>query len=282
MDISVVVPFHNEEDHLEGCISALRGLEYPEARREIVLVDNNSTDRSVEIVRRHPDIQLLAEPRPGDFAARNRGIAASSGEIIAFTDSDTAPRPDWLERITEAMSDPTVEVVVGALQFGRGRGVMSWLADYEAEKNRFIFSGNVPEIYYGYTCNMAVRRRVFEDLGQFPEVYRNSDAVLVRKAVDRYSCAAVIYGADVVVQRLEVADFGSYLCKQHTYGRDLGRYGGVANARPLNTTERLEVFRRTSRGGRFGLIGSAGLLFVLAAGAAAYDFGRVRGVPSGR
>ena len=82
MDISVVVPFHNEEEHLEGCIRALRGLEYPEDRREIMLVDNNSTDRSVEIVQRHPDIRLLSESRPGDFAARNRGIAASSGEIV--------------------------------------------------------------------------------------------------------------------------------------------------------------------------------------------------------
>ena len=50
MDISVVVPFHNEEEHLEGCIHALRALEYPADRREIILVDKNSTDRSVAAV----------------------------------------------------------------------------------------------------------------------------------------------------------------------------------------------------------------------------------------
>jgi glycosyltransferase involved in cell wall biosynthesis len=282
MDVSVVVPIYNEEDHLPGCIAALRALDYPDDRHEILLVDNNSTDRSAEIVRSHAGVRLLSEPRPGDFAARNRGVAESTGDIVAFTGSDTAPRPDWLQRIVETMRDPDVAVIVGALRFGENRGAMRWLSEYEAEKNRYIFASETPEIYYGYTCNMAVRRSVFETLGPFEEVFRNSDAVLVRRVVDRFGCAAATYGEDVVVRRLEVADLTSYVTKQHTYGRDLWRYGAIADARPLSAGERFEVYRRAVRRGGHGPVAALGLLGVLAVGAASYDLGRLRGAPRGR
>ena len=86
MDISIVVPVHNEERLIEGCLRALLALDYPRDRYEIIVVDNNSTDRSREIVERFPEVKLLSEKQQGDFAARNRGLSEAKGEIIAFTD----------------------------------------------------------------------------------------------------------------------------------------------------------------------------------------------------
>ena len=278
MDVSIVVPFHNEEKHIEECIQTLLSLDYPKDRYEILMVDNNSTDRSVEIVKSYPEVHLLHEKNQGDFAARNLGVASSRGEIIAFTDSDTAPCPDWLNQAMDAMSNPETVLVVGNLQFSSASVAMNLLRDYEAEKNRFIFSSHDPEIYYGYTCNMIVRRSVFDQLGLFPEVYRNSDVVLVRRAVDAFSCDSVSYGEKVSVRRLEVASVRDYVTKQHVYGRDLNRYSSIANARPLSAGERFHVYRSALRHYRYSPFIAVYLFALLVLGVIGYESGRLRGI----
>jgi glycosyltransferase involved in cell wall biosynthesis len=277
MDVSIVVPFYNEEKHIEECIQALLALDYPGDRYEVLMVNNNSTDRSVEIVSSYPEVRLLHEKKQGDFAARNLGVSNASGELIAFTDSDTAPFPDWLNQAMLAMRDPDTDLVVGNLQFSSSSVAMNLLRDYEAEKNRFIFSGDDPGIYYGYTCNMIVRRSVFERLGLFPEVYRNSDAVYVRKVVDAFSCGAVSYGEQVSVRRLEVASVRDYITKQHIYGRDLNRYGTIADARPLSTKERLFLYRQAVRHYRYSPLIAVYLITLLTMGVVGYESGRLRG-----
>ncbi len=277
LDVSIVVPFHNEETHIERSIQALLALDYPRDRYEVIFVNNNSSDRSVEIVERYPDVRLFHESVVGDFAARNRGVMNSRGAIIAFTDSDTAPFPDWIRKMTEGLRDPDVQLLLGNLRFAPGSRLLGLLAAYEHEKNEFIFSGDEKEIYYGYTCNLVVRRSVFETHGLFPPVFRNADVVLVRRVVDEYGCAAARYASDVSVRRLEVASVRDYVTKQHVYGRDFARYGGIANARPLNNAERLRVFRRTVRSQGYSLPGAALLFGLLAVGAISYELGRWRG-----
>lgn len=277
MDFSIVVPFYNEEKHIEQCIQALLALDYPRDRYEILMVNNNSTDRSVAIVERYPEVTLLHESRAGDFAARNLGVRSAKGDLIAFTDSDTAPQSDWLTRAKAVMQDGNIMLVVGHLQFSSESLGMRLLRDYEAEKNCYIFTGDNPLIYYGYTCNMIVRRSVLEKLGPFPEVYRNSDAVFVRKVVDACSCSAVCYSEAVSARRMEIAGVGDYVSKMHTYGRDLNRYAQIANARPLNFSERFQVFRRSIRRYGYSPLSSAYLLTLLAMGVISYEFGRLRG-----
>lgn len=277
LDFSIVVPVHNQQRHIEGCIEAMLDLDYPADRFEIIMVDNNSTDRSAEIINRHPRVRLYHERRQGDWAARNRGIAASRGAIIAFTDSDTAPFKDWLQRIAAVMSDPKIEVIIGYLRFGAGGPALSMLEEYEAQRGEFVFSSDIKEIYYGYTCNQAVRRTAFDRLGTFPEVYRNSDTVFVRRVVDEFSCDAVCYRRDVRVRRLEVASYGAYLQKQHVYGRDFRRYARLATVRPLTARERWHVFRQAVRNGGQSMSRATLFLLALAGGAMAYELGRLRG-----
>ncbi len=279
MDISIVVPFRNEEAHIEKCVQALLSLDYPRDRYEIIMVDNNSNDRSAEIVRRYPDVRLYMEQELGDFAARNRGIAVARGSIIAFTDADTSPSRDWLKQIERAMSDSEVRLILGGVCFAPDSFLLSLLSDYESEKNDFIFSGNTKEIYYGYTCNMAVRKSVFNDIGRFVPVFRNADVVLVRRVVDAYSCLAARYARSAAVLRMEVQNIWAYFGKQHTYGRDLDRYRKIALARPLNFPERLRVFSKTVRRHNLSCMESLILLCLLSVGAACYEIGRLRGSP---
>ena len=164
-------------------------------------MDNNSSDRSAAIVRQYPGINSLLERLRGDFAARKRGLAAAKGAIIAFTDSNCAPRKDWLQRIAAAAAvNPDAGIVLGGLQFAPGSPPLSMMEAYESEKAAYILSSNNKEIYVGYTSNLAIRRTLFDRLGPFSPIYRNSDIVFVRKAVDAYSCAVIRYFPEICVR----------------------------------------------------------------------------------
>ncbi len=274
--ISVVVPMFNEERYVRRCAESLLAQDYPRDRFEILMVDNNSTDRSAEIAREIDGVRVLAEPVQGDYAARNTGIANARGEIIAFTDSDTAPAPDWLTNIAEMMDgDPAIQVIVGRLAFSGSGRLLSLLEAYERDKTAYILSSDDPRLFYGYTCNLAARRSTFDEVGPFAAVARNADVVFVRKVVDAVSTDAVVYGPGVAVQRLEVSSASDYFGKQAVYGQDFPRYGALANARPLTMSERWSIFRRVTRRQRYPALDVVLLLMVLAVGAACYDFGRL-------
>ena len=97
MDFSIVVPFFNAEPFIERCIEGVLGQSYSSDRYEVLMVDNNSTDGSAAIVRRHSRVKLIQESEQGSYAARNRGVIEARGEILAFTDPDCVPRRNWLE-----------------------------------------------------------------------------------------------------------------------------------------------------------------------------------------
>src|SRR5439155_16475658 len=63
---------------------------------EVILVDDGSTDRTGEIARSHPRVRVVEVPNGGLSAARNVGLAETTGEIVAYTDADTRVDPDWL------------------------------------------------------------------------------------------------------------------------------------------------------------------------------------------
>ncbi len=275
MKISIVVPFHNEARYLDACIEALLSQDFPRERFNIVMVDNNSTDGSADIVSRYAEVVLLSETIQGDYAARNRGISDSSGEIIAFTDADTAPASDWLRQIERTMNNEEVMLLIGGLKFGNESASLELAARYEEEKTHFVYSRDEADTYFGYTCNMAVRRTAFERLGLFPPVQRNSEIVFLRSVIDAYSTRALRYAPDALVQRLEIASLSDYLSKLHTYGRDYRRYGKVASLRPLNTRERIEIFKRTVRRNSYSWRHAMRLLTLLVTGGIAYESGRL-------
>ena len=238
------------------------------------MVDNNSTDGSVARVARYPRVRLLHEGVQGDYAARNRGISEAQGSIIAFTDSDTAPESGWIRAIVDGFETTGTSLLLGRLRFGEGNGALSLLELYEAEKGAFVFSAGKPNLYFGYTCNMAVTRSLIERIGPFAPVYRNADVVLVRRAVDELSPSGLAFCDAMRVRRLEVASVRQYLGKQVLYGRDYARYADLAGAETLNTAQRFEVFRRTREHHQLGWFQQVRLLAILGVGAVCYDIMR--------
>ena len=271
MNISVIVPFYNAEKYIADCIEALLKQRYPTDRYEILMVDNNSADRSAEIVKQFPRVKVLVAPKQGAYAARNRAIASARGEIIAFTDADCVPVSNWLAQIAAAMQQPDVDIVIGPRQFANHSLALSLLADYETAKAAAVFSSKTKEIYYGYTNNMAVRKSLFEQIGTFSEIDRGADTLFVSRAVNTYSCDVVRYMGTLSVKHLEIRRVRDYYKKRLVYGRSNQHVSKHASYRPLSNRERFQVFRRTMREGRYGFSKSVLLFLLLVPGALCYE-----------
>src|ERR1041385_3101855 len=94
--ISVIIPFHNEIDALKLCLRCLGEQTYPQADFEIIAVNNAAIRVPPDVVAANPRGLWLAEPLPGSYRARNRGMRHAQGEIIVFTDADCRPAATWL------------------------------------------------------------------------------------------------------------------------------------------------------------------------------------------
>jgi glycosyltransferase involved in cell wall biosynthesis len=263
--ISVIVPFYNVERYIQECIIGLVSQSYPTDACEIIMVDNNSTDRSAEIVKQYPRITLLTEKKQGAYAARNRGLAEANGALIAFTDPDCVPEKDWLQNIAAALSPADVYVILGNCQMAHDTFCLALLQAYERRKLHFVFTSRSPELYYGYTNNMAVRKEIFGRLGAFAERDRGADSMFVRRVVDECSYNVVRYEENVRVRHLEMSGLWQYYHKQFVYGRSNRLWGELINARPLVLKERLRVFRETSQSEGYSLPRAAFLLCPLVA-----------------
>jgi glycosyltransferase involved in cell wall biosynthesis len=266
--ISIVVPFYNSRRYIARCLDALISQQYPPGRHEIVMVDNNSTDGSADIVRQHPRIKMALERKQGAYAARNMGVLQARGEIIAFTDSDCTPSPRWLEQIASAMADAKLQILIGSHQFA-GRGLlMSMLEAYEDQKKSYTFGSSDGSLYHGHNNNMAVRKQLLDEVGGFVDRRRGADTLLVRRCVDKFGCGAVRHNPDMRVRHLEIDSIRTYYRKCAVYRRSRRDYRHLALVRGLTNAERLQVFAQTVRSHRYSFFQVALLLAMLTLGLA--------------
>lgn len=182
--LSVVVPVHDGATALPGLLAALAAQE-DVGDVEVVVVDNHSSDRTAEVASASAVVsRLLAEPRPGSYAARNTGWRACRGDVVAFTDVDCLPEPGWLRALVRAL-DAGADLAGGAVVPGPpppGRWA-GWWAGYD----RAMYldqADNVRESGFAATANLAVRRQVLEELGGFDDALASGgDALFGRRAV---------------------------------------------------------------------------------------------------
>jgi glycosyltransferase involved in cell wall biosynthesis len=120
--VSLVIPAYNEETTIERCL--LAAVRQTQAPREIIVVDNRSTDGTAAVVRRlaesHPDagIRLLRQfDAQGLVPTRNAGFAAAKGDVIGRIDADSVIAPDWVANVARAMGDPAVGAVTGPVTY---------------------------------------------------------------------------------------------------------------------------------------------------------------------
>lgn len=172
---SVILPVYNDARRLGLCLEALSRQTLPDGTFEIIVVDNGSTVGPAPVVARFDGIRLLREPRPGSYAARNKGIAAARGEFLAFTDADCIPRSGWLAAGIAALDDdPNVDAVGGRIElFARDSEALSATADFQL-CTAFPQRMWVDEKGFSATANLFARRAAIDRVGGFDASFRSS------------------------------------------------------------------------------------------------------------
>jgi len=94
LTLTIVIPVYNEQNHLAVCLDAIAAQTV--AADEVIVVDNNSTDKTAEIASRYKFVKLIKEPRQGVVYARSRGFDEAKSELIGRIDGDTILPPSWV------------------------------------------------------------------------------------------------------------------------------------------------------------------------------------------
>lgn len=115
MKISVIVPAYNEEKYIARTLESLSNqLEKPD---EVIVVDNNSTDQTRQIVEKFPFVKILSESKQGMIHARNAGCDAAQSEIIARCDADTILPENWIAHIKQNFLTQPIDALSGPVLF---------------------------------------------------------------------------------------------------------------------------------------------------------------------
>lgn len=153
---SVVIPAYNEEKRIGACIKSLQSQTVPPL--EIIIVDNNSTDKTAKIAKKM-GVTVLHEAIQGQSYARNKGFNTARGDIIARTDADTIVPPDWIEKIQNVFSkNNKLAAISGSAVFGN-RILSPFIRLLVFEANKQIF-GHVGL----YGPNLALKKSVWEQI----------------------------------------------------------------------------------------------------------------------
>lgn len=163
--VSVIVPVFNGESTIGECLNSLMRMDYPTEKREIVVVDNNSTDGTSDIVKKYA-VKYVREARQGIPYARNRGIVFSKGDILVWVDADCLVTTKWLNELVQGFDNKEIGVVAGeVVAFPSQTPAERFMATYKPRWNGQNLS--FPDKKYFITACLGIRREVFQEIGLF-------------------------------------------------------------------------------------------------------------------
>ncbi|MEM6885071.1 MAG: glycosyltransferase, partial [Verrucomicrobiota bacterium] len=234
--VSIVVCTYNGGDTLRACLESLQRQSYPDY--EIIVVDDGSTDQTQQILQEFSDIRIITQENCGLSAARNRGIFASRGEVVAFTDSDCMPDEDWLYYLIQTLELEGTEAVGGPnISPAATQWVQAAVAAAPGSPSHVLFDDRRAEHVPG--CNMAFRKWALEQIGGFNPLYRKAgdDVDVCWKLLDLgYGIA---FSPSAVVWHHRRFNVKTYFSQQRGYGeaeallrfQHTGRFDAMGNSR---------------------------------------------------
>ena len=114
--VSLIVAAHDEQDGIARWVRSAQAFDYPRERLEIVVVSDGSTDRTAECAGEAGADLVLEVPRAGKVTALNAAVARARGDVLAFSDANSAWEPEALRRLVARLADPQIGYVCGCLR----------------------------------------------------------------------------------------------------------------------------------------------------------------------
>jgi glycosyltransferase involved in cell wall biosynthesis len=164
MTVSIIIPTFNGASRIGHCLETLlKQIVGHDA--EILVINDGSTDKTVEVVANYPGVRLINQVNAGPAAARNRGAMEARGLIILFTDDDCVPMPDWFSAMLAPFEDPNVVGVKGVYRTHQPQLAARFVQiEYE---DRYQLMANLPSIDFIDTYSAGFRRDRFLEMNGY-------------------------------------------------------------------------------------------------------------------
>ncbi len=272
MLISIIIPHFNQPTDLARGLAALT-TQQENAPCEILVVDNNSKSLPTDIVAGFPGVQLLSETTPGPGPARNTGVQAANGDILAFIDADCIARPGWLAAIAARMKHGA-DILGGDVRIHHQ--TPDHITVWEAYESEFAYRMEHYIRHQGFTGtgNLAMRRAVYQDVGPFAGIGVAEDRDWGQRATGKGY--AIVWAPEMRADHPARADFSELARKwdrhtAHDFTTALQAPGGRVKwalktvamlISPLMSIPRIVISRRIEGGASGKLKAFAGLIRV--------------------
>lgn len=212
---SVIVPAYQEADVIGECVRAVADQTIPRSDYEIIVVDDASTDATIDAAREAGADRVLRIEHGGPAAARNAGLAVAQGDLILFTDADCAPPREWMARMAAPFSDADVVGTKGSYRT-RQRSLIARLVQLEFEI-RYERMAVLPKIDFIDTYAACYRGALLAAEGGFNTDYVAAEDVdlsfrLAQKGYD------MVFVPDAWVWHIHPDSLTSYLRRKGRFG----------------------------------------------------------------
>lgn len=245
LSVSVIIPIYNGESDLPGLLDCLRSQTISPEIVEYLLVDNGSSDRTSTIIQEATKIETLTikylreNQIQSSYAARNTGIKAANSELLAFTDVDCRPQPNWLPTLIEPFANPEIGIVVGEIAALPGKTLLEKYADSQdtLSQKHTLANSFCP---YGQTANLAIRRQALVQVGLFrPYLTTGGDADICWRILQQTNWQ-LHFAPEAIVQHRHRQSLKELESQWRRYGRSnryLYELHGVNLMRDITTRE---------------------------------------------
>jgi len=241
--LSVVIPVYNDPAGLKTTVSSL--LAQTTNDFELCIADNGSTDDTTRLARRYatrPQIHYVpANEVRSPAAARNAGIRAATGDVIAFLDADMWVGPDWIEKLKTRL-EQTSSVYAGCNVVYTNTG-NTLIGDYIVSQNEVAFPSYRGDQQYVPTGSLVVSRTIFDEVGLFDERLFSAEDYEFGQRVTRTGYE-ITYFERVTVYHPARDSFAALLARQHRIGRGKTQYSRLYSEDRSNAQRYVDVFQR--------------------------------------
>ncbi len=193
--VSVVVPAFNEEHHIGRCVASLQKQDFGKPY-EVIVVDNNSTDKTTHIARQH-GAHVIHERKKGRGAARQAGFANARGEYIFSTDADSVVPTNWVRQLYEALVGGNYVAITGPMEINELSQFTQWFVNTMQP-----LAVKVTKLFFGYMIlsgfNFGIRKDIFDKSGGFNTQLNAMEDVELAKSVEKLG--AIAFLDNVIVQ----------------------------------------------------------------------------------
>lgn len=194
LTLTIVIPAYNEEDYLAACLDSLNAqIVIP---TEVIVVDNNSTDRTAEVAKSYSFVKVIKENRQGVFWAVQTGFKAAKSDIIGRIDADTILAADWIEKVLATMANKRITAVTGPVSYyDMPLPRANYWFDHLMRKFTYRWALKSPFLY---GSNLAIQRQAWQkistELCTASDIHEDIDMAIHLKA----SGGSIVYKKDLL------------------------------------------------------------------------------------